>query len=166
MHQECLQIEGSPAYVAVSADTAQSIPLNSAFDWPNTLIKKNVKHIQGTPSITISKDGIYDVFVDIATNEAPQVTVFINDVIDLSFVFGRDSGGARCLGRQFIKLCRGDVLTVKNYQSNIGTLNTSINAGGNLVGQNCVWMLFRLSGAEEVKVPVHCEPKKEKKDKK
>lgn len=164
MHQDCLQIEGSPAYASISADTSQLIPVNSAFDWTNALIKKNVKHIQGTPSMTIAKDGVYDIFVDIATNEAPQLTIFVNDVADLSCVFGRDSGGARCLGRQFLKLCRGDVLTVKNYQSNIGNLTTTVNAGGNLVGQNCVWMIFKLSGIEEEKT--HCDTKKEKKDKK
>ena len=166
MHQECLQIEGSPAYLALSSDTNQSVTMNSSFDWSNTLIKKSIKHIQGTPSMTIAKDGVYDVFIDIATNEAPQLAVFINDVVDLSFVFGRDSGGSRCLGRQFIKLYKGDILTVRNYQSNITTLTTAINAGGNLVGQNCVWMLFRLDAGEEVKVPVPCEPKKDKKDKK
>lgn len=149
IHQDCLQVQGSPAYLALSADTSQSIPLNSAFDWTNTLIQKHVRHIQGTPSITITEDGVYDIFVDIATNEAPQITVFVNDCAEPSFIFGRESGGARCLGRQLLRLCRGDCLTVKNQESNIGTLTTSINAGGNLVGQNCVWMLFKLSSASD-----------------
>jgi hypothetical protein len=141
-------------------------------------IQRNINHINGTGIMTIPQEGIYDVFIDIATNESPQLALFINNVPEASFIFGRDSGGARCLGREFVKLCKGDVLSVRNYESHIGTLTTSINAGGNLVGQNCVFMLFRLSPLDDENHKSYCigdkkrdkkedkDDKKEKKDKK
>jgi len=168
VNQECLQVQGSPALLALSSDVHQIVPVNSNFDWNNTLIQKNIRHVNGTDSLIISQDGIYDVFIDIATNESPQLALFINNLPDASFIFGRDSGGARCLGREFVKLCKGDVLTVKNYESHIGTISTATNSGGNLVGQNCVWMLFKLSPSDDENHKSYCcgNKKKEKKEKK
>ena len=60
-------------------------------------------------------------------------------------IFGRDSGANRCIIRQFIKLTKGDVLSVKNYSSSIGTINTSINTGGLAVGHCAFFMGFMLS---------------------
>jgi len=53
-------------------------------------------------------------------------------------------------------------------ESNIGSLTTCSNAGGNLVGQNCVWMLFKLSPSDDENHKSYCcgDKKKEKKDKK
>ena len=63
----------------------------------------------------------------------------------MTSISGRDSGGNRCLVRQFIKLCKGDIVTIRNYQSLLGNLNTSLNTGGYEVG-NCAFLMgFLLS---------------------
>ena len=149
LNQRHLQVAGSPSYLSVSSDVNQLVPVNSSWDWNNTITQENIWHKQGKVYATIEKDGIYDIFIDVATNESPQLALFINDVPDMSTVFGRDSGGARCLARQFVKLCRGDVLTVRNFTSNIGTLSSATNAGGSKVGQNALFMLFLLSGHDD-----------------
>lgn len=152
-----LQIAGSGAYGSYTTAAHQTIPVNSKFDWNNNVINYNLMHQPGSDSVTVERDGVYDIFVDIITDEPAQVTLFVNDVADLSTVFGRDSGATRCLMRQFVKLNKGDVMSIRNYESSIGTLNTSINPGGNLVGQSALFLLFMLSpNCENDKV--HCEP--------
>jgi hypothetical protein len=62
----------------------------------------------------------------------------------MTTVAGRDSGANRCLMRQFVKLDKGDILTIKNYESNNGIVHTALNPGGLQVGQNTQFMLFLL----------------------
>jgi hypothetical protein len=157
-----LQIAGSGAYGSYVSATHQTVAVNKAFDWNNNVINYNLVHQPGTEMVIVERDGVYDIFGDIITDEPAQLTIFVNDVPDLSTVFGRDSGATRCLMRQFVKLNKGDVVTVRNYESSIGALNTAINPGGNLVGQSVLLMLFMLSpNCENDKV--HCEPECKKK---
>jgi hypothetical protein len=51
--------------------------------------------------------------------------------------------------RQFLKLMKGDVVDIRNYKSNIGSVNTSINSGGHEVGHPVNFMGFRLSPLDE-----------------
>ena len=145
LNNKCLQVEGSSSLFSLVSDSHQKITNGVSVDWTTNQLLRNVHHTQGKPEIVIEQDGIYDIFFDILTNEPSQLTLFINGVADLSTTFGRESGGARCLMRQFIKLNKCDVLTVRNYESHSTTLTTSINAGGQLVGQSALFMAFRLS---------------------
>jgi hypothetical protein len=52
-----------------------------------------------------------------------------------------------------MKLHCGDVLTVRNYESALGKVYTASNPGGDFVGQNAMFMLFRLS-------PIDCKVSK------
>jgi hypothetical protein len=121
------------------------------------------------------EDGIYDLFADLTSNQPAQWCVFVNGTADLATCFGRDSGGARTLLRQFVKLNKGDVVTVRNYEASSDVIETSTNAGGELVGQSVVFMAFKLSPITECVpcLPHHpphppkCDSKdKSKKDKK
>jgi hypothetical protein len=157
-----LQIAGSGAYGSYTSATHQTVHVGTAFDWNNNVINYNLMHQPGTQDVIIERDGVYDMFADIITDEPAQLTIFINNTPDLSTVFGRDSGATRCLIRQFVKLNKGDVVSVRNYESSSGTLNTSINPGGNLVGQSALFLLFMLSpNCENDKV--HWEPDCKKK---
>ena len=149
-----LQVAGPRAYFSVTGDVHQTISLNEAFDWPNNQLMEGVWHAQGTKTFKIEHDGIYDLFVDTLTYESQQLTLFINGSPDSSTTFGRDSGGGRLLMRQFVKLNKGDVLTVNNYESNALALNTSMNAGGQLPGHNALFMAFILCPIDV------CPPKK------
>jgi hypothetical protein len=180
LHQKCLQIAGSSAYFSVTSDTKQVINVASSVNWDNNVLMENVWHHQGTTKLTIQQDGIYDIFADIATNEPAQWTLFINGTPNLTTTFGRDSGAARTLVRQFVKLMKGDIISVRNFESHAGPVSTITNAGGDLVGQSAVFMAFRLCPLDEcnpcLPPPPHppqkpdqkCETKcdKPKKDKK
>ncbi len=164
LHKKCLQIAGSTAYFAVTNDTRQKLDTNErTMFWMNNVLMQNVNHIQGVRTFTIQEDGVYDVFADVSFNEPAQLTLFVNGSPDLDTVCGRDSGAARLLVRQFISLRKGDVLTVRSYDPTAISLHTMVNAGGNLLGQNAVFMAFKLSPI--IECPVICEPPK-KEDKK
>ena len=116
----------------------------------------NVNHIQGVREFIIQEDGVYDLFIDVSFNEPSQLALFVNGVPNLATVAGRDSGAARLLARQFITLYKGDVITVNSYLPSAVSLNTMVNAGGNLLGQNAVFMAFKLSPNAECPPP--CPP--------
>jgi hypothetical protein len=120
----------------------------------------DVNHIQGVPTFVIEEDGVYDLFADVAFNEPSQLTLYVNGVPDLTTTAGRDSGSARLLVRQFLTLCKGDVITVNSYTPSAISLNTMVNAGGQLLGQNAVFMAFKLSPKCEPCLPCPpCPPK-------
>jgi hypothetical protein len=145
MANKCLQLNGSSAYFTINSSNRQKLPVNDSVHWNMIGTLNNVEFRQSNNSLTIVKDGIYDLFVDVITAEPVQLTLFINGQPDLSTVSGRDSGSARCIMRQFVKLKKGDVLEVKNYESHAGTVNTSINCGGQAISMSCLFMGFMLS---------------------
>ena len=146
LHKDCLQIAGSPAYFAVVNDTRQIWnSSNPTIYWMLNVLMKNVSHTQGTKQFVIQEDGIYDMFADIATNEPSQFTLYINGSPDLATVAGKDSGAGRTLMRHNVKLFKNDVITVNNYDSHAVAVTSIVNAGGALIGQNAVFMAFKLS---------------------
>jgi hypothetical protein len=154
-----LQIAGTQAYSSVTNAHHEPVAVGAAIDWAHIVMERNIVHVQGSDTFRIEEDGIYDIFGDVITNEPAQLTIFVNGTPDLSTIAGRDSGAARTLIRQFIELRRGDIVTVRNFESHIFTVNTSVNAGGELVGQNCQFMLFKLSPLPNAKPPTEpCPP--------
>jgi len=155
---KCLQLEGSDVYFSLSSTHHQHLNTNDSFDYAINNAIENVGHLQGTPEIIIKKDGIYDIFADILTNEPAQITMFVNGVPDMTTVSGRDSGGNRCILRQFVKLFKGDVITIRNYQSHATALTTAINTGGTQISSPVLLMGFLLSPISECTMPMHHQP--------
>jgi hypothetical protein len=162
LYKEKLQIAGSKAYLSTVSSSVQNVGINQSFNWNTNCINNNLTHVQGKPFVVIEKTGLYDLFVDIITDEPVQLTLFVNNVPDNSTIFGRDSGANRCLMRQFVKLNKGDVLTIRNWESNSGAINSAENAGGHQVGMSCMWMMFMLDPNCVVHVPPPCPPKQNK----
>lgn len=157
-----LQVAGAPSYVHLSSTSHQIIPIDSSFYWNNDIYKHCVVHQPGKQEVTIERDGVYDVFADIITNEPMQFALFINNVPDASTIFGKDSGGTKGLMRQFVKLNKGDVISIRNHKAGQGYLSTAINPGGSLVGQTALLLVFMLSPLNDSD-KVHCEHECKKK---
>jgi hypothetical protein len=149
--KDCLQIDGSGAFVSLVSGTIQPVTPNDSFVFDTNVHLKEFKHTQGKTEIWVERDGVYDLFVDIATDEPLQYALFVNGVVDPGCIFGRDSGANRCLLRQFVKLNKGDRLEIRNYTSSAGTVHTVANAGGEYIGNNVLFMAFMLH-------PTCCEP--------
>ena len=140
-----LQINGSDAYLSMSGTSPQTVAINEALSYSTNTEIKNIIHQQGRSYLEVEKSGIYDLFVDTITDEPDQWTLFINGVPDLSAVFGRESGAARTLLRQFIKLNKGDIVEVRNYSSHAGVITASVNPGGSYIGNNKQFLVFLLT---------------------
>lgn len=145
LSQESLTLTGSDAYINLISTNHEIVLKNSPFLWEVKTLDKNVQFSQGSYKMVIKKDGVYDIFADIMTAEPSQITLFINGSPDLGTIGGRDSGGSRCLMRQFVKLSKGDILTVRNYESGSSSVHTSVGTGGFEVGCPALFMLFLLS---------------------
>jgi hypothetical protein len=146
---KCLQITGSSAYISCGSTNTENVPIYSSFSYEINETIKSVSHQQGTSEIVIERDGIYDIFSDIITDEPSQFTLFVNGTPDWSTVSGRDSGANRCLMRQFIKLSKGDIITVRNFASHSGVVHTSQNTGGSQIGHPVLFMAFLLCPFDE-----------------
>ena len=156
--KEYLQIAGSPSIFTLCSSVIQTVHINDDFEWSTNDLLRNAVHIQGDSGVTIMQSGVYDIFVDVATDEPLQYTLFVNGNPDPSTTSGRDSGANRCLMRQFVKLNKGDVIEVRNYSSYSLTVHTSSNAGGNYIGQNALFMAFLLHPLAIDASGNHCVP--------
>jgi hypothetical protein len=159
---EHLQLTGSPAYFSAANSVKQIIPVNTSVYWTYPVLDHNIGYITGSNSVTIEKDGVYDIFADIMTNEAAQFTLFINGVPFYPTTSGRESGANRTVMRQFVKFSKGDVVTIRNWESNAGTLTLALNSGGQMPGNSSLFMLFLLSTPYCDTIPCEikpCEPK-------
>jgi translation initiation factor IF-1 len=144
LYKNKLQIAGSKSYLSTVSSSSQIVAIGDEFSWSTNAIQYNLKHTQGHKYAVVENTGLYDLFADIITDEPVQISLFVNGIPENSTIFGRDSGSSRCLMRQFVKLNKGDVLTIRNWESNVNPVNSSENAGGYQVGIACVWSLFML----------------------
>jgi len=149
LHNKCVQVTGSSAYFNYSTTTTQTLLPNNAIDWELISLQKQIDHRQATDHLVIHRDGIYDIFCDIITAEPSQFTLFVNGTPDLNTTCGRDSGANRTIIRQFVKLCKGDILTIRNYESLTASISTTPNSGGTNPGHPAFWMGFLLSAFDE-----------------
>lgn len=136
---------GSDAFLSVSSATTQTIQLGESLVWNIKITERNIHFSQGKPDIIIKRTGDYDMFVDIITSRPSQFTIFVNNKPVMESTSGRDSGANRCLLRQILHLCKGDCVSVRNYQSSLGSVITSDALGGVFVGTNAALMMFKLS---------------------
>jgi hypothetical protein len=160
-----LQIAGLPVLLSTVLSTYQQVPVNDAIDWCNNVVERHAYHLPGTATTTVFRDGIYDISADIITDEPAQWTVFINGVAETTTTTGRDSGSARILLRQLVKLNKGDHVAVRNYEANAGTLNVARNPGGTEPGNGASLTLICLSH-DNCYEPVICPPQPPKEEKK
>jgi hypothetical protein len=93
-------------------------------------------------SLSVAGTRGFGTSVDYWYNSNPDLYVSSGDY---NTSFGRDSGAIRCLMRQFLALKSGDVLTIRNWESNNGAVQTSENPGGSFPGQNSLLIAFMLS---------------------
>jgi translation initiation factor IF-1 len=144
LYKNKLQIAGSKSYLSTVSSSSQLVAIGDEFSWSTNSVQHNLKHTQGHKYAIVENTGLYDLFADIITDEPVQISLYVNGIPETSTIFGRDSGSSRCLMRQFVKLNKGDILTVRNWESNVNPVHSAENAGGHQVGIACIWSLFML----------------------
>ena len=144
LSNKCLQLMGSSAYSTMNTTHEQIVSIGNSFDLEVNILNKDIDHNQGTSEVVIKKTGIYDIFADVITHEAAQFTIFVNGIPNITTTAGRDSGANRSIIRQIMQFNSGDVITVRNWESYAGLINTATNSGGSQIGHPIKFMLFLL----------------------
>ena len=106
---------------------------------------KHIEHVNGTAELKVLKAGVYVMEFCINTIQPCQFSIFINGVLEPTTTAGTNKGAGQLLLRQTLALNENDVVTVVNHQSAIGTITTSLNAGGTLPGVNSSMVLYRIA---------------------
>lgn len=82
-------------------------------------------------------------------NLVNSLSVFINDKPVANTISGGDSGANRTLLRQIVRLCKGDVVTIRNWQSTLGAITLTSIAGGFFVNTCATLSIYKLSHTED-----------------
>ena len=148
LSRQHLQIGGS-AFVTSITSTSQIVPINSSIIWNTVMLSRNIRLKQGTAEMHIEQSGEYDFYVDIIGNTPSQYTVFVNGNPVNNSISGGDSGSNRTVLRQIVKLYKGDIVTIRNWQSRLGPIVLSGIAGGFFVNSCATLSVYKLSTIED-----------------
>jgi hypothetical protein len=151
---------GFDAFAGIFNNSRQVIKLEKPMVLYIDKFLKNIIHIQGTTDVIIQKAGTFLIHVDCYADSASQFTIFINGVPNVTTTSGTDSGSGLCSLRQIIlDLKKGDIFTVVNHSSGVGSVTTSENQGGTAVGINVNFILMMLKPTLKRKAHSHIDVK-------
>lgn len=102
-------------------------------------------NVSNPTQVTILEDGIYSCYFQLNSQTAAQFALTVNGVPDENTTFGTNKGAGQLDGRSLLTLHVGDVLTMRNHSSNVGTVNITSNAGGLASTVSALFMLFKLA---------------------
>ena len=157
LHNCKLQIDGSK-YLSIGSTTQQSIATGNSIIWKRKSFARCVQNIQGKPEVHICEDGEYELIGAVNSSQPDQFTLFVNGKPWTKTTTGKDSGAASTIITYNLGLCKGDCLTLVNYQSLINPVVTSSNAGGTQVGVNAFLILYKLGAKWEDCCKPVCPP--------
>jgi len=140
-----MMIAGSDAFASVYSTRQQFLNLADPviFDFNQSVL--NVDHILGTPNVVVRRDGVYLCIFAIQTDEPCQFSMFVNATKQDLSTDGTNSGGGELIIKQLLKLRSGDVITVRNFSSGIGTISINPNSGGTLLGTDAELIIRKIS---------------------
>jgi len=147
-----LMVKSCDAYGSFYSTTQQTVNVNSPVLFNKNQNVFNMTHTLGNGEIKILKDGIYLFTFIVECSQACQFTVFINGIPDQTSTGGINKGANVLQLRQEIPLKAGDVVSMNNHVSAVGSVVVSQNAGGNLIGVNAELILCRIAP-----LPVLCD---------
>ena len=100
----------------------------------------------GSPTqVVVSEDGIYHTYFQLNTQTAAQFAITVNGVPDETTTYGINKGAGQLTSRSLLTLKAGDVLTVRNHSSNVGSVQITSNAGGLNTGVSALFMLYKIA---------------------
>ena len=142
-------VNGSDAYGSFYCTTPQSILPNDYIVFENMINVLNLSFEENKREIKIAIPGIYTFNITAQFDQPCQVAIFINDVPDLATVTASNSGAHIVTVHQLLSLKAGDLVSFRNYISNV-TLTTSIPASGTILpSQNVDLTIYRIAPLPE-----------------
>jgi hypothetical protein len=106
---------------------------------------KNIDFTDNTSDIKIKSDGEYFVAFTVGPNKSAQFTFFINGQPQATTTTGIDAGATQLLMRAIIELRNGDILSVRNHTSVLGTITFNPNGGGLAPGIDAGLTIYKIS---------------------
>lgn len=154
LRKENVMITGSKAYLRAFCTEPQTLNNDEPVVWQFNTIRKDIKHIQGTPEICIEEDGVYNLGITLQADKPSQFAISVNGIVDAATVVGTDSGAHALTITHILELKCGDKLLVINHKSAQSPVTLSGNLGS-LPGINARINMFQIS-------TIKCEKKKDK----
>lgn len=136
---------GSDAHSSYYSTRAQMVVLGAPVLFDYNQDSLNIDHAVGSGDLYVRKDGLYVLVFSANTQQAVQMAVFVNDVLIPSSVVGKNSGAAQLIIREFLYLNKDDHITVRNFNSAIGTIDIDPNIGGTIAGTNTEIVLNKIA---------------------
>jgi len=147
----CMMIEGSTCHGMFTRTSIQTLNIDDSvlFETSSNVSKIDFKGPSG--DMTVREDGVYIMEFDVVSSKASQFSVFVNGVSNDTTTSGINAGANRLLLRQTLSLKSGDVVSVRNHISAIGTITISQNPGGITsggspsLGSNAIFVIYKVS---------------------
>ena len=127
----------------------------------------NVDHLQPYSPFHVRQSGLYIYYLVITSDQAAQITLFINGIPrDLDRV-GNNSGSGQLTLRGLLELNDGDSLIVRNSTSSSASITSDLHVGGTQAGNPGVFLLLNIGPLNPATISsdfdIECLSRKEKK---
>ncbi|MFJ7829397.1 hypothetical protein ACIQXU_04195 [Peribacillus sp. NPDC097284] len=107
----------------------------------NGTITPGITHTAGSPDITVTTPGTYEVTFSVTPQQTSQFGLTLNGALVPGSVYGSGSGSQEITGQALVTLADGDVLTLRNVTNSSITLPTGTGgAAGTLLLFLKSWM--------------------------
>jgi len=143
-----LTITGLLSYGKLFGQDPQTINVDAPVIFYEKQNIYNLAFISGKAEVMILIDGVYKIIFDSETTTPVQWTVSVNSIPNTTTTCGNDSGAGQSLLRQVLNLKKGDILTIINHTSFMGSVELVQTAGGTEPSNNISFGLLRLGALE------------------
>lgn len=135
--------ELATAYGDVYNLTDQVVGLNEDVLFDTNGVLNGVTHFINDARLIFDSNGVYSTLVNMVGDTESQFSLFINDELVPGSTFGVGSLLASNVLSIILTVNEGDVLTVRNYQSD-GPVSLSSNTGGEQANRNASITILRI----------------------
>jgi hypothetical protein len=145
LEDEQLMIAGSDAYTNGINERVDLIPQYNTLNFDRPLLKYNIDNMVLDAPYYVRKDGVYIIFFSMNTDNAAQLTLFINGVVSPLTSVGTNAGAGQLLSRHIISLKADDVVVIRNYISTSIMVTSRLYSGGVLPGANSTICIVKVA---------------------
>ena len=140
-----LMVAGSNAYATASSIVSNVIPQLYPVNMEVNHKNENVDHLSFGAPFHVRKAGVYQLIAVLNSDNACQITVYVNGVdVELTRV-GNNAGAGQLRIQALLSLNVDDGIVIRNNTSSAATVISTVNDGGIQTGNPATILLFRLS---------------------
>lgn len=145
------------AYGSFYSTLPQTLPLSAPLVFDINQAIYNIDHTPGDGNIYIRRSGFYALTFSLNPDEASQFAIYINNIASDVTTVGTLNSAGQLFSRHILKLKDGDVLTFRNHESGLGTINVPQLIGGAGPGVVIDVTMFKIAPLTEEKECYKCE---------